>query len=100
MSHYYAKFKGKPCVGTDASTPLMIFDLITLPKGHQFDPRVNILLAFCSTHICNPRQCDMPHDHVRKKNVSPWAPLAPQFLPIEHKLRIRTKKNVQYVSYL
>ena len=22
MSHYYAKFKENPCVGTDASTPL------------------------------------------------------------------------------
>ena len=23
MSHYYAKFKENPCVGTDASTPLL-----------------------------------------------------------------------------
>ena len=23
MSHYYAKFKENPCVGTDASTPLI-----------------------------------------------------------------------------
>ena len=82
----------------------MIFDIMASPKGHQFDPRVNILLAFCSTHICNPRQCDMPHDHVRKK-VSLWAPLAPQFPPLEHKRRIRTKipfnmfhtRGVQYV---
>ena len=43
----------------------MVFDLLTSPQGHQFDSRVKILLAFCSTH--HPRQFDMPHDHVRKK---------------------------------
>ena len=26
----------------------MIFDLLTSPKGQQFDPRMKILLAFCS----------------------------------------------------
>ena len=41
----------------------MIFDLLTSPQGHQFDPRVKILLAFCSA--CHPPQFDMPHDHVR-----------------------------------
>ena len=25
MSHYYAKFKENPCVGTDASTPFGVF---------------------------------------------------------------------------
>ena len=25
MSHYYAKFKENPCVGTDASTPLPVY---------------------------------------------------------------------------
>ena len=25
----------------------MIFDLLTSPQGHQFDPRMKILLAFC-----------------------------------------------------
>ena len=50
---------------------------MTSPKGHQFDPRVNILLAFCSTHICYPRQNDMQHDHVRKQMCPlgrPWHP--------------------------
>ena len=27
---------------------LMIFDLLTLPQGHQFDPWMKMLLAFCS----------------------------------------------------
>ena len=43
----------------------MIFYLITLTQGHQFDHMVKILLAFCSTQY--PRQFDMSHDHVRKK---------------------------------
>ena len=41
---------------------LMIFDLLTSPQGHQFDPRMKMLLAFCSA--CHPRRFDMPHDHV------------------------------------
>ena len=39
----------------------MIFDLLTSPKGHQFDPRMKILLAFCSA--LHPLRFDMPHDH-------------------------------------
>ena len=30
---------------------LMIFDLLTSPQGHQFDPRMKMLLAFCSARI-------------------------------------------------
>ena len=41
---------------------LMIFDLLTLPQGHQFDPMMKMLLEFCSAR--HPRQFDMPHDHV------------------------------------
>ena len=41
---------------------LMIFDLLTSPQGHQFDPNMKRLLAFCSA--CHPRRFDMPHDHV------------------------------------
>ena len=41
---------------------LMIFDLLTSPQGHQFDPRMKILIAFCSAR--HPRRFDMPHDHV------------------------------------
>ena len=41
---------------------LMIFDLLTSPQGHQFDPRMKMLLALCSTR--RPRRFDMPHDHV------------------------------------
>ena len=43
---------------------LMIFDLLTSPQGHQFDPSMKMLLAFCSA--CQPRRFDMPHDHVLK----------------------------------
>ena len=39
----------------------MIFDPLTSPKGHQFDHRIKILLAFCSAR--DPRRFDMPHDH-------------------------------------
>ena len=44
---------------------LMIFDLLTWPQGHQFDPWMKILLAFCSAG--HPRRFDIPHDHVWKK---------------------------------
>ena len=43
----------------------MVFDLLTSPQGHQFDPMIKILLAFCSD--CHPPRFDMPHDHVWKK---------------------------------
>ena len=45
----------------------MIFDLMTSPQGHQFDPRVKILLAFRSTYY--PRHFDMPHDRVRQNKI-------------------------------
>ena len=44
---------------------LMIFDLLTSPQRHQFDPRMKMLLAFCSA--CHPHRFDMLHDHVWKK---------------------------------
>ena len=46
---------------------LMIIDLLTSPQGHQFDPRMKMLLAFCSAH--HPHRFDMLHDHVWKKIV-------------------------------
>ena len=55
----------------------MIFDLLTLPQGHQFDPRVKMLPALCSTH--HPLQFDMPHDNDWKFFFDPLgAPLKPQ----------------------
>ena len=40
----------------------MIFDLLTSPQGHQFDPRMKMILAFCSArHL---RRFDVLHDHV------------------------------------
>ena len=41
---------------------LMIFDLLSSSQGHQFDPRMKMLLALCSTR--HPRRFDMLHDHV------------------------------------
>ena len=41
---------------------LMIFDLLISSQGHQFDPRVKILLAVCSARY--PRRFDMTRDHV------------------------------------
>ena len=58
---------------------LMIFDLLTSPQGHQFDPRMKLLLAFCSAY--HPRRFDMLHDHVnclKKKSLTPWVPPVPQ----------------------
>ena len=60
------------------SRNLMIFDLLTSPQGHQFNPRMKSLLAFCSA--CHPRQFDMPHDHVIKKTFLP--PGHPQHLKV------------------
>ena len=57
---------------------LMIFDLLTSPQGHQFDPRIKMLLAFCSAR--HPRRFDMLHDHVWKKIV--WPPGYPQCLKV------------------
>ena len=48
---------------------LMIFDLLTSPQGHQFDPRMKMLLAFFSAR--HPRRFDMLHDHVWKKMFDP-----------------------------
>ena len=44
---------------------LMIFDRLTSPQGHQFDPRMKMLLEFCSAR--HPPRFDniiMLHDHV------------------------------------
>ena len=54
---------------------LMIFDLLTSLQGHQFDPRMKMLLAFCSAR--HPRRFDMLLDYVWKKNV--WPPGYPQY---------------------
>ena len=40
----------------------MIFDPLALSQGHQFDPGMKMLLAFCSAR--HPRRFDMLHDHV------------------------------------
>ena len=81
---------------------LMIFDLLTLPQGHQYDPMVKILLALCSTH--HPLQFDMPHDYVLEKNFNPLgAPLRPQHPQVPtlgQDTGNRTKNLVWYIQYL
>ena len=51
---------------------LMIIDLFTSPQGHQFDPRMKMLRAFCSAR--HPRRFDILHDHVF---LAPWVPPVP-----------------------
>ena len=58
---------------------LMIFDLLTLPQGHQFDTRMKMLIAFCSAR--HPRRFDMPNYHVWKKNDPLGTPSAPKSHP-------------------
>ena len=41
---------------------LIILTILTSPQGHQFDPRIKMLLAFCSAH--HRRRFDMLHDPV------------------------------------
>ena len=53
----------------------MMFDILTSSKGHQFDPRIKILLAFSSAR--HPRRFDMPHDHVWKNVGASPAPQSP-----------------------
>ena len=48
---------------------LLIFDLLTSPQGHQFDPRMKILLAFCSAR--HPRRFDIPC--LKNFFLTPWA---------------------------
>ena len=43
-------------------TEITIFDILTSPQGHQFNPRIKSLHAFCSAR--HPRRFDMPHDHI------------------------------------
>ena len=57
---------------------------LTSPQGHQFDPRMKILLAFCSAR--HPRRFDIPYDHVWKKNFF-WplgTPSIPKVPPLGH----------------
>ena len=78
---------------------LMIFDLLTSPQGHQFDPRMKILLAFCSAH--HPYRFDMPHDHFEKKIFwPPWHPQCPKVRPLGHNPGDRIKNPIWYVLYL
>ena len=66
---------------TQSLDMLMIFDLLTSPQGHQFDPRMKMLLAFSSA--CHSHQFDMLHDHVwKKKKFDPLGtPSAPKSHP-------------------
>ena len=81
----------------------MIFDLLTSPEGHQFDPRVKVLLAFYSTH--HPCQFDMPQDHVRQKKIdppSPRHPRRPQVNALRHDpgVGIKTLFDMFHIFYL
>ena len=76
---------------------LMIFDLLTSPQGHQFDPRMKMLLALCSA--CHRRRFDMPHDHVWKKN---WHPQCLKVPPLGHDPgdRIKIMSDMFCISFI
>ena len=70
---------------------------MTPPQGHQNDPRVKSLLAFCSSR--HPHQFDMPDDYVQNKNLSPGHHSA--LTPIaEAWPRLQNEKPVPYVLYI
>ena len=78
---------------------LMIIDLLTSTQGHQFDPRMKSLLAFCSA--CHPCQFDMPHDHVWNNFfLTPWVPPAPLSPTPGTWPRRQNENPVWYVLYL
>ena len=62
---------------------LMIFDLLTSPQGHQFDPRMKMLLALCSAHHSVDLICHMTM--FEKINyLTPWASQRPKVPTLEH----------------
>ena len=62
---------------------LMIFNRLTSPQCHQFDPRMKMLLAFCSA--LHPRRFNMPHDMFEtKQNWPPGHPQCPKVPPLGH----------------
>ena len=68
----------------------MIFDLLTSPQGHQFDPRIKMLLVFRSAR--HPRSFDMQHDHVWKNVLLlPWATPVHQIPTLGAWTRLQTK---------
>ena len=86
-------------LATEEKFCLMIFDLFTSPQGHQFDPRMKILLAFCSAR--HPRRFDMPHDNV-KFFLTPWAPAVPQSPTLGHDQggRMKIQSNMFCIFHL
>ena len=44
----------------------MIYDILTTPQGHQFDPSVNILLVSCSPHIFSQAYGDITSGQASK----------------------------------
>ena len=77
---------------------LMIFDLLTSPQGHQFDPKMKMLLEFCSAR--HPRRFDMSHDHIWKNKLSPSATPVPKSPRPGAWPRQQNKNPVWYVLYL
>ena len=55
---------------------LMIFGLLTLPQGHQFDPRMKCYLHFVLLVIPVDLICYMTM--FEKKCLTPWVPPVPQ----------------------
>ena len=80
----------------------MIFDLLTSPQGHQFDPRVKILLLYKSS-ACHPRQFDMPLDHFNFfLTPPPGHPQPHKFPPLGHDPgdRMKILSDMFYIFHL
>ena len=76
----------------------MIFDLLTSPQGHQFDPRMKVLLAFVLLVIPVDLICYMT---MFEKNCStPWVPPVPQSLTPGVWTRRQNKNSIWYLLYL
>ena len=48
MSHYYAKFKENPCVGTDASTPLQVYGYLKEYSAHVKSKSLSSIETACN----------------------------------------------------
>ena len=71
---------------------------MTSPQGYQFDPRVKVLLPFCTTHYPFNLICHMTM--FKKENVDPWAHPAPPSPTPGAWPRLLSKNPIQYISYL
>ena len=79
----------------------MIFDLLTSPQGHQFDPRVKINLHSVLLITPDKIKVDMPFDHVQIFFDPLGIPKHPQVPPLGHDPGDRTKFcSICFISFI